>query len=148
MRVVEYSTHPVTTTHLLRWPAPDAGAEGGDVDDRVILGVEGDSLDIPKGQPVQGLPRLSRVFAQPQAAILAILGQTHINPVRFAGVDRGAEALRVLARDPGPGNTAVNCLVVAALLVVGIRRAEVDDPAVTRIDIVILGPEQGMGPID
>src|SRR5262245_9454774 len=137
-------------SRLLRRAAPDAATEGRDVDDRVVPGVERDALGVAERQAIQESPGPARVPAQPEARLLAPFVDAEVDPIRPARVDGRAEAVVPLAGDPVPGPAAVGRLVQAALPVAGagVRRAEVDDPAVARIHIEVLGPEQGVGPVD
>src|SRR4051812_2840508 len=124
---------------LLRRPAPDAAAEGGDVDERLVPRVEGDALGAAERQTLQGLPGPAGVLAQPEAGLVGPLVDAHVDPVRPARVDGRAEAVVGLAGDPLPGLAAVGRLVQAALLVADedARGAQVDDPAVARVDVVV-----------
>ena len=94
-------------------PLPDAPAEGGHIDNGIVVGIKGDALGVAKRQSLQRRPVLAPVLAQPQAGIRCAFGDAQVNPVGLARVDGGAEALRAFACDSCPGDPAVGGLVEA-----------------------------------
>src|SRR5262249_11222986 len=135
-------------TLLLRRSAPDTAAEGRDINHRIIPGVEGDAQGIAERHSFERLPGLARILAQPQPGLLIAFADAEIDSVRAARVDGGSEAIGAFAGDRGPLPPAAGCLVQAAIGTPCICRAQVNHSAVARIDVVVLGPGQGLGPVD